>query len=201
MGREHIVWHESLVGKQDRNRINKHKSGVIWFTGLPSSGKSTIAHHLEKELFDRGIRSYVLDGDNVRHGINSNLGFSREDRKENLRRIAELSKLFVDTGIVVLAAFVSPYRDDRVFVKNIVGDEHFFEIFVKCSVDTCEKRDPKGHYQKAKAGIIKDYTGVSAPYEEPDDPDVVLDTEESDVESSVKKILTFLDDNKFILLM
>jgi len=197
----HIVWHESLVNRQDRNRMNKHKSGVIWFTGLPSSGKSTIAHHLEKELFDRGIRAYVLDGDNVRHGINSNLGFSREDRRENLRRIAELSKLFVDAGIVVLAAFVSPYREDREFVRSVVGENSFFEIFVKCSVETCEKRDPKGNYRKARAGIIKNYTGVSAPYEEPESPDVTLDTEELDVESSVRKILEFLDERKFILLV
>lgn len=201
MGSEHIVWHETLVNKHDRNRLNKHKSGVIWFTGLPSSGKSTIAHHLEKELFDRGIKTYVLDGDNVRHGINSNLGFSREDRKENLRRIAELSKLFVEAGIVVLAAFVSPYKEDRAFIKHIVGDGNFFEMYVQCSVDTCEKRDPKGHYKKAKEGIIKEYTGVSAPYEDPEDPDVVLDTEKLDVESSVNKILEFLDQKKFILLM
>jgi adenylylsulfate kinase len=201
LSREHIVWHESLVSKLDRNRINKHKSGVIWFTGLPSSGKSTVAHHLEKELFERGIRSYVLDGDNVRHGINANLGFSREDRRENLRRIAELSKLFVDAGLVVLAAFVSPYKEDRQYVKDIVGIDNFFEIYIKCSVDTCEKRDPKGHYKKAKEGIIKNYTGVSAPYEEPLDPDVVLDTEVLDVESSIRKILEFLEQNKFILLI
>jgi adenylylsulfate kinase len=201
MSREHIVWHETLVSKLDRNRINKHKSGVIWFTGLPSSGKSTVAHHLEKELFERSIRSYVLDGDNVRHGINSNLGFSREDRRENLRRIAELSKLFVEAGIVVLAAFVSPYKEDRAYIKDIVGDDNFFEIYIKCSVDTCEKRDPKGHYKKARDGIIKNYTGVSAPYEEPEAPDVVLDTEELDVESSIKKILEFLEKNKFILLI
>ncbi len=201
MSREHIVWHETLVSKLDRNRINKHKSGVIWFTGLPSSGKSTVAHHLEKELFERGIRSYVLDGDNVRHGINSNLGFSREDRKENLRRIAELSKLFVDAGIVVLAAFVSPYQEDRIFIRDTVGSDNFFEIYVKCSVDTCEKRDPKGHYKKAREGVIKNYTGVSAPYEEPESPDIVLDTEELDVESSIKKILEFLEENRFILLI
>ena len=181
--------------------MNKHKSGAVWFTGLPSSGKSTIAHHLEKSLYQRGIRSYVLDGDNVRHGINSNLGFSREDRRENLRRIAELTKLFVDAGIVVLAAFVSPYREDRKFIKSIIGDDNFFEIFVKCSVDTCEKRDPKGHYKKAKEGIIKNYTGVSAPYEEPENPDIILDTDELDVESSIEIILEFLDKRRFILLM
>lgn len=201
MKNEHVVWHATLVSMLERNRLNKHKSGVIWFTGLPASGKSTIAHHLEKDLFDRGIRSYVLDGDNVRHGINANLGFSRDDRKENLRRIGELSRLFVDAGIVVLAAFISPYREDREFVRGIVGDGNFFEIYVKCTVDTCEKRDPKGHYKKAKAGIIKEYTGVSAPYEPPTDPEVTLDTEEMDVAACVKTVLEFLDQRKFILLM
>jgi adenylylsulfate kinase len=198
---DNIVWHETLVDRQDRNRMNKHKSGVIWFTGCPASGKSTIAHHLERALFERAIRCYVLDGDNVRHGINSNLGFSREDRRENLRRIAECSKLFVDAGLVVLAAFVSPYREDRQVVRQIVGPEHFFEVYVKCSLETCEKRDPKGQYKKAKAGLIKEYTGISAPYEEPEHPELVLDTEDLDVESAVKKVLELLDRKKFILLM
>jgi adenylylsulfate kinase len=198
---EHIVWHEALVSRDERNRANKHRSGVIWFTGFSASGKSTIAHHLEKELFDRGIRSYVLDGDNIRHGINSNLGFSREDRRENLRRIAEFSKLFVDAGIVVLAAFISPYRKDRAFVREIVGTEHFFEVFIDCSVEVCEKRDPKGLYKKARAGIIKDYTGVDAPYERPEHPDLVIDTEGLSVEESVASVLSFLEDRKFILLL
>jgi len=198
---KHVVWHETLVNMRERNRMNKHKSGVVWFTGLSASGKSTIAHHLEKDLFDRGIRAYVLDGDNVRHGINSNLGFSREDRRENLRRIAEVSKLFVDAGVVVLAAFISPYREDRAFVRDVVGVDNFFEIFVKCSVDVCETRDPKGLYKKARAGIIKNYTGVDAPYEEPEKPDLVIDTVENDVETSVRKVLEFLESKKFILLV
>jgi adenylylsulfate kinase len=196
-----IVWHEELVDRQDRNRRNKHKSGVVWFTGCPASGKSTIAHHMAKEFFDRGVNCYVLDGDNVRHGINSDLGFSREDRRQNLRRIAEISKLFVDAGMVVLAAFVSPFCEDRDTVRQIVGTEFFFEVYVKCSIETCEKRDPKGQYKKARAGLIKEYTGVSAPYEEPQNPEIILDTEELDVESSVKKVLEFLDQKKFILLM
>jgi adenylylsulfate kinase len=201
MIKNHVVWHETLVNRLQRNRLNKHKSGLLWFTGLSAAGKSTIAHHLEKELFDRGIRCYVLDGDNVRHGLNSNLGFSREDRKENLRRIAEVSRLMVDSGLVVLAAFISPYREDRAFVKNTMGDDSFFEIYVKCSLETCEKRDPKGHYKKAKEGIIKNYTGISAPYEEPVDPDLIIDTDALDVESSVQKVLELLDSKKFILLM
>ena len=155
-----IVWHESLVDRQDRNRRNKHKSGVVWFTGCPASGKSTIAHHMAKEFFDRGVNCYVLDGDNVRHGINSDLGFSREDRRQNLRRIAEISKLFVDAGMVVLAAFVSPFREDRDTVREIVGSEFFFEVYVKCSIETCEKRDPKGLYKKARSGALKNFTGT-----------------------------------------
>ncbi|MBI5634144.1 MAG: adenylyl-sulfate kinase [Nitrospirae bacterium] len=198
---ENVFWHERLVSRLERNRMNKHKSGVVWFTGLSASGKSTIAHHLEKALFDRGIRSYVLDGDNVRHGINSNLGFSREDRKENLRRIAEIAKLYIDAGIVVLAAFISPYREDRSYVKEIVGPEDFFEIYVKCSLNVCEMRDPKGLYKKARAGLIKNYTGIDAPYEEPLHPDLTIDTVDLDVDSSVKGVLTFLDERKFILLL
>lgn len=196
-----VIWHPRLISKQDRERLNKHRSGVIWFTGLPASGKSTIAHLLEKELYDRGIRAYVLDGDNIRHGLCSDLGFSREDRKENLRRIAEVCKLLVDAGIVVLAAFVSPYKEDRAYVREIIGNDSFFEVFVRCSQDTCEKRDPKGHYKMAKEGKIKEFTGVNAPYEEPENPDLILDTEEEDVNSSVDKILKMLEEKKFILLI
>jgi adenylylsulfate kinase len=196
-----VVWQDTLVNRHERNVRNRHRSGVIWLTGLPSAGKSTIAHHLEKELFDRGIRCYVLDGDNVRHGLNGDLGFSPEDRKENIRRIAEVSKLFVDAGFVVLAAFVSPYRDVRAYVKEVVGAESFFEVFVKCSPEVAEHRDPKGNYKKARAGIIKNYTGVSAPYEEPEHPDLEIDTEELTVVDGVRKALEFLDRQKFILLM
>ena len=199
--KNHVVWHENLVSRHDRNIRNRHRSGLIWFTGLPSAGKSTLAHHLEKELFDRGIRCYVLDGDNVRHGLTRDLGFSREDRKENLRRIAEVARLFVDAGQVVLAAFVSPYREDRRYIRGVVGEENFFEVFIKCSPETAEKRDPKGNYRKAREGIIKNYTGVSAPYEEPESPDLVIDTEQLDVMSGAHKALEFLDSRKFILLM
>jgi adenylylsulfate kinase len=196
----HITWHNGYVNRQDRNSLNNHKSGLVWFTGLPSSGKSTIAHRVEKELFNRGIRIYVLDGDNVRHGLTSNLGFSREDRKENLRRIVELSKLMVDAGLIVLAAFISPYREDREYVKSRFKGDNFLEIYVKCSVEECERRDPKGNYKKARAGIIKGYTGVSAPYEEPKNPDLLIDTEELDLERSVNKILELLDKKNFISL-
>lgn len=196
-----IVWHPRLVSRKDRERRNKHRSGVLWFTGLPASGKSTIAHFLEKELFDRGIRAYVFDGDNIRHGLCSDLGFSREDRKENLRRIAEVCRLFVDAGIVVLAAFVSPYKNDRGFIKERIGPESFFEIYVKCSPETCEKRDPKGHYRMAREGKLKGFTGVDAPYEEPDSPDLILDTEELNLMECVQKVLDMLEKRRFLLLL
>ncbi len=196
-----VIWHPRLVNRGDRERLNKHRSGVIWFTGLPASGKSTIAHFLEKELFDRGIRAYVLDGDNIRHGLCGDLGFSREDRRENLRRIAEVCRLMVDAGLLVLAAFVSPYREDRHYVRERVGDGAFFEVYVKCSPETCEKRDPKGLYRKAREGKIQGFTGVNAPYEEPENPDLVLDTEEDDLETCVQKVLRMLSEKGFILLL
>ena len=199
--RNNIVWHDHLVTRHDRNVRNRHRSGVIWFTGLPAAGKSTLAHQLAKELFDRGIRCYVLDGDNVRHGLTNDLGFTREDRKENLRRIAEVSKLFVEAGMVVLSAFVSPYQEDRDYVRTIVGKDSFFEVFVKCSPETAEKRDPKGNYKKAREGKIKNYTGVSAPYEEPADAELVIETEDLSVTDGVRMALEFLDREKFILLM
>lgn len=192
MKKNHVVWHDVYVTREDRNRLNNHKSGLLWFTGLSASGKSTIAHSVEKKLFERGFRTYVLDGDNVRHGINSNLGFSREDRKENLRRIAEVSKLFVDAGILVLAAFISPYKEDREYIRKSFDGINFLEIYVKCSIEECEKRDPKGQYKKARAGIIKNYTGVSAPYEEPENPDLILDTEKKPLEECVDAVIDLL---------
>lgn len=192
MKENHVIWHKGYVNRADRNRVHGHKSGLIWFTGLSASGKSTIAHHVERELFDQGIHAYVLDGDNVRHGLNSNLGFSRDDRQENLRRIAELAKLFVDAGILALAAFISPYREDRDYIRKRFEGDNFLEIYVKCSVDECEKRDPKGQYRKARAGIIKNYTGVDAPYEEPQNPDLVIDTEKMDLETSVRCVIELI---------
>lgn len=199
--KNHIRWHNSFVNREDRNRLNNHKSGLVWFTGLPSSGKSTIAHLVEKNLFEKGIRTYVLDGDNVRHGLNCNLGFSRDDRYENLRRIVELSKLMVDAGLIVLASFVSPYKEDRRYVKERFQNDNFLEIYVKCSLEECEKRDPKGNYKKARAGIIKDYTGISAPYEEPEEPDLIIDTENLDIDSSVNEVLKLLRERDFIYLI
>jgi adenylylsulfate kinase len=196
----HVVWHNGYINRQDRNSLNNHKSGLVWFTGLPSSGKSTIAHLMEKELFSRSIRSYVLDGDNVRHGLNSNLGFSRDDRKENLRRIVELSKLMVDAGLIVLAAFISPYREDREYVRSRFNSDNFLEIYIRCSVEECERRDPKGNYKRARAGIIREYTGISAPYEEPENPDLIIDTEKLTLESSIHMVLELLDKKNFVSL-
>jgi len=198
MSERHVVWHECLVNRADRNTLNNHKSGLVWFTGLSASGKSTIAHAVEKELHDRGIRTYVLDGDNVRHGLNSNLGFSPEDRKENIRRIGEVAKLMADAGIVVFTAFISPYREDRDTVRTLFEGDHFYEVFVKCSLEECEKRDPKGLYKKARAGIIKNYTGISSPYEEPLAPELVVDTEHLTIEESVSQVIDFLCEKKLV---
>ncbi|MFZ5908158.1 MAG: adenylyl-sulfate kinase [Nitrospirota bacterium] len=198
MQENHVVWDGRFVKRSERNRLNNHRSGLVWLTGLSASGKSTIAHLVERKLFGRGIRTYVLDGDNVRHGINSNLGFGREDRKENLRRIAELAKLLVDAGMVVLAAFISPYHEDRAYIRKRLEGDNFIEVYVKCRVEECERRDPKGQYKKARAGIIREYTGISSPYEEPENPDLVLDTEKDDVETSVQKVLDLLAVRHFL---
>jgi len=192
-----VYFHNAEITIRDRNRLNKHKSGLVWFTGLSASGKSTIAHKVEKELFANSIRTYVLDGDNIRHGLNSDLGFSPANRAENIRRIVELSKLFIDAGILVLAAFVSPYKKDREYVRKQFDPSHFLEIYVKCSLEECERRDPKGQYKRARAGIIKNYTGVSAPYEEPETPDLIIDTETMSLEDSVRAVITCLNEKKF----
>jgi adenylylsulfate kinase len=192
------VWHKGYITKKDRNRLNKHDAGVIWFTGLSASGKSTIAHNVEKELFQKGIRAYVFDGDNVRHGLNSDLGFSGHDREENIRRIVEVAKLFVDAGIVVLAAFITPLGKQREFIRRSFGDMKFIEVYVKCDIEECVRRDPKGLYAKARAGIIQNYTGVSSPFEEPANPDVVIDTREMGIEEAVNRVLENLQERDFL---
>ena len=188
----YVVWHEVLVTREMREALNGHKSLVLWFTGLPSSGKSTIAHTLEKKLYDLGIRTYTLDGDNIRHGLCSDLGFTPEDRAENLRRVAEVIKLLLDAGLVVLCAFVSPFKKDREMVRKIVGEENFIEIYCRCPVEVCKTRDQKGFYQKAEKGEIENYTGISAPYEEPENQDIILDTHILSVEESVEMVFNFV---------
>ncbi len=188
----HIIKHNYQVTKSDRNKLNNHNSFLMWFTGLSGSGKSTIANLVELELHKKGIKTYVLDGDNIRKGINKDLTFAPEDRTENIRRIAEIANLMIDAGLVVLAAFVSPYKKDRENVKNIVKNSNFVEVFVNTSVEECERRDVKGLYKKARAGEIKNMTGISAPYEAPDHADVEIKTEEETVEEAVVKILEYL---------
>lgn len=200
MKNNNTVWHKGYITKKDRNLLNKHDAGVIWFTGLSASGKSTIAHHIEKKLFQGGIRVYVFDGDNVRHGLNSDLGFSDYDRKENIRRIVEVARLFVDAGVVVLAAFITPLGEQREFIKKSFGDIKFMEVYVKCDIEECVRRDPKGLYEKARAGVIKNYTGVSSPFEEPRNPDVVIDTREMGIEEAVTKVLDCLQERDFLSL-
>jgi len=185
--------HTYQITVADRNNLNGHQSFLIWFTGLSGSGKSTIANALEKALFDNGIRTYTLDGDNIRHGLNKDLGFSPSDRAENIRRIAETAKLMIDAGIVVLAAFVSPYIKDRENIKHIVKDVNFVEVYVNTSIDECERRDVKGLYKKARSGEIKNMTGISAPYQAPINPDIEIKTEKMNVETAVSEILKFIN--------
>ncbi|WP_250858253.1 adenylyl-sulfate kinase [Oceanirhabdus seepicola] len=187
-----IFWHNGKVEYKDRCKHLKQKGMVLWFTGLSGSGKSTIAVQVEKELYKKGFVTYLLDGDNVRYGLNSNLGFSNEDREENIRRIAEVSALFKDAGLITLVSFISPFRKSREFAKQKIGSITFVEIYVKADVETCAKRDPKGLYKKVKKGVIKNFTGISSPYEEPENPDILLDTRELSVEEAANKVIKFV---------
>jgi len=187
--KENIIPHSYQISRADRQYTNEHNSFLIWFTGLSGSGKSTIANIVEQELYKKGIKTYTLDGDNIRKGINNDLSFSPEDRTENIRRIAEVSNLLIDAGLVVLAAFVSPYKKDRENIRSIVKDVNFVEVFVNTSIEECERRDVKGLYKKARAGEIKNMTGISAPYEAPENPDVEINTEQESVNEAVLKIL------------
>ncbi|CAG7650256.1 putative adenylyl-sulfate kinase [Paenibacillus solanacearum] len=187
-----ITRHPSHITRDHRYRLNRHHSSVLWLTGLSGSGKSTLAYALEKALYQASCRSYVLDGDNIRHGLNQDLGFQPEDRKENIRRIAEVAKLFADAGMIAVTAFISPYRADREMARSIVGEGDFIEIYVKCSLSECERRDPKGLYQKARAGEIAQFTGISAPYEPPDRPELVIESDRYSVSESVARILNLL---------
>jgi adenylylsulfate kinase len=190
---KNITWHESQVGRRDREAIVGQRGVTIWLTGLSGSGKSTVAIAAERELINIGRHAFVLDGDNIRHGLNNNLGFSPEDRTENIRRIGEVSKLFTEAGVIVFASFISPYRSDRDAVRALMGAGDFVEVFVDASLDTCEQRDVKGLYKKARAGEIPEFTGISAPYEAPNSPELVLDTNRQTVEESVAELVEFLD--------
>lgn len=187
-----IVWHNHAVGKADRQALNKHQSCVIWFTGLSGSGKSTLANALEQALHQRQVRTYVLDGDNIRHGLCKDLGFSDADRTENIRRIGEVSRLFVDAGVIVLTAFISPFQADRAIARCLVPPGEFIEVYVQCALDVCEARDPKGLYQKARKGEIKQFTGIDSPYEAPDAPEITIQTDQVTLEEGVQQLTDYL---------
>jgi len=187
-----ITWHAHSVSHEEREALLKQKGVLLWFTGLSACGKSTVANEVTFQLHQMGKLTYVLDGDNIRHGLNKNLGFSPQDREENIRRISEVGKLFVDAGLITTTAFISPYRKDRDNARVLLAEGKFIEIFVKASIDTCESRDPKGLYKKAKAGEIKEFTGISAPYEEPLNPELVLDADTMTIEEEVKAVIDYL---------
>jgi len=186
------IWHHATVTRERRNQLNKHKSVVVWFTGLSGAGKSTLAHAVEEKLHQMGCRTIVLDGDNVRHGLCSDLGFSDKDRKENLRRIGEMSKLFLEAGFITLTAFISPFKDDREFVRNLMPHGDFLEVFIDCPLTVCEERDVKGIYKRARKGEIKDFTGISSPYESPEKPELKLNSYSLSISESVNQIIEML---------
>jgi adenylylsulfate kinase len=194
-----VIYHHASVTRQRRNKLNEHRSVVLWFTGLSGSGKSTLAHALEEKLYQKGCRTFVLDGDNVRHGLNSNLDFSEPGRTENIRRISEVSKLMLESGLIVMTAFISPFNKDRNEARKLISNDDFIEIYCKASLETCEARDVKGLYKRARAGKIKNYTGVDSPYEVPENPELTLDTDNETLNESVSKIYNFLKEKKLLI--
>ena len=198
MNSSNIIYHQASVTRQRRNKLNNHRSVVLWFTGLSGSGKSTLAHSLEEKLFQKGCKTFVLDGDNVRHGLNSNLDFSEAGRTENIRRISEVSKLMLESGLIVMTAFISPFNKDRGEARQLISNEDFIEIYCKASIETCETRDVKGLYKRARAGEITNYTGIDSPYEVPKNPELTIDTDNQSLEGSVSTILSFLKSNGII---
>lgn len=193
-----VVWHQATIDRQMRETMNGHKSTILWFTGLSGSGKSTLAHAVEDKLHRLQCRTYVLDGDNIRHGLCNDLGFSDEDRVENIRRIGEVSKLFTEAGVIAMTAFISPFRADRERVRKLVKDGDFIEIYCKASLDVCEQRDVKGLYKKARAGEIKAFTGISSPYEAPENPEIVIETGADPLEKCADQVLDFLRVRKIL---
>ena len=198
MSKRNLTIHDSLITPADRKKTFGHDSCVLWLTGMSGSGKSTIAAEVERTLLNRGVHTFVLDGDNVRHGLCADLDFSDEDRRENIRRIGEVTKLFAEAGMVVITAFISPFREDRDRVRSLMGPGKFFEVFAMCSLELCEERDPKGLYAKAREGKISDFTGIDSPYEEPLDAELVLDTGELSVAECVKSIVALLEESGII---
>jgi len=195
---QNTVWHEPTIFREDREKLNEHRSAILWFTGLSGAGKSTLAHAVEEELHRLGIRTFVLDGDNIRQGLCKDLGFSDADRTENIRRIGEVSKLMLDAGVVVMTAFISPFRKDRQLVRDLVNKGDFIEIYCKASLEVCEDRDPKGLYKKARAGQIPEFTGISSPYEEPEKPELINETGKKSVDECVEQIIKYLKEKKIV---
>ncbi|HKY64423.1 MAG TPA: adenylyl-sulfate kinase [bacterium] len=195
---QNIVWHHGKLSPEQRELKLGQKGAVVWFTGLSASGKSTVAREVELALIENGVNAYVLDGDNIRHGLNSNLGFSPDDRKENIRRIGEVAKLFCEANVVTLTAFISPYKADRDLARKVAPAGQFFEVFCDAGLDVCEQRDPKGLYKKARAGEIPEFTGISAPYEAPDKPELVLKTGKESLEESTRRVLDLLAERGII---
>ena len=195
---ENIVWHTQNITQKKRTKLLNQKACILWFTGLSGSGKSTIANALEEELYKRSIKTYLLDGDNVRHGLNKDLGFSELDRVENIRRVGEVSKLFVDAGLIVLTAFISPFKSDRQIARSLVHYDEFLEVFIDTSLEVCEKRDPKGLYKKARNGAIKNFTGIDSPYESPCEPQIHIKTNECSIKESIDLLISYLVKHGYI---
>lgn len=193
-----IVWHNTSISRDDREQLLNQKGILLWFTGLSGSGKSTVANALSVKLHNDSYLTYLLDGDNLRHGLNAGLGFSKEDRIENIRRVKEVSKLFVDAGIITLATFVSPFREDRDSIRELLGDR-FIEVFVDCDLEVCEDRDPKGLYKKARTGLIKDFTGIDSPYEKPNNPEITIYTHKASIEQCVDQIIAYLKERRYLI--
>lgn len=187
-----VVWHNATVTRERRQQQNKHKSVILWFTGLSGAGKSSLAHAVEERLHQSACRTFVLDGDNVRHGLCGDLGFSVADRAENIRRIGEVAKLFLEAGVIVMTAFISPFRGERAAARKLVPQGEFIEIYCRCPIEICEQRDVKGMYKKARAGELNEFTGISSPYEEPDSPDLIVDTASREIEDCVDEVIVML---------
>ena len=193
-----VVWHNATVTRKRREKMNGHGSVILWFTGLSGAGKSSLAHAVEEELHQLGCRTFVFDGDNVRHGLCADLGFSAEDRVENIRRVGEMAKLFIETGVIALTAFISPFLSERDRVRSLVPHGDFLEVYCHCPLEICEQRDVKGLYKRARAGEIKDFTGISSPYEDPVDPELIVETGTLTIEESVAQVMQLLRDRGIV---